>query len=263
MQNQNATTAIKRKSGGKLYALRNQRGRKQVGGQPGRRKHWNGLALPQYPDKAKLVRTKDKPQPSLSELAQALSAPNPNDFATVWLQRLAERDAPRFKAISEGWATAGRRGLIGLTYESAKPCRKCGGTERIALSGRCHHCYCDTRFNSERKQPEHVIAQKAQEQQERRSMETLNQSGTEYAAHAVDPRSNWMARIGAETGGVLQLLHIRHTQGCWRKLSDFADGGNSTLHLPQPFVLFQWACNNGQLPDGYQSITRNTQSTNQ
>lgn len=259
MKTANAATAhiapaITVKHGGKRLHKRRSTG-KAVGGQPGRRNQWKGKALPKYPEQSELVRSTDKPQPSLKELAAALSAPHSNDFATVWLQRLAQRDTARFKAITSAWATAGRSGLVGLVYTSTKPCPKCSSTHRIALSGRCQACYNSVRFGKPTVQTEQAIAAKAQEKQQRESLELLQQSGTEYAEHP-EP-GHWSARIGAETNGKLQLRLQGAGRGAWISESQLRPADlRQLLSHPETFALYQWATNNQPAPAGYIITTR-------
>jgi len=250
--NQHTTPGtIRHKAGGKPLRRR-KRSNKPHGGQPGRRKQWAGTELPAYPDElAQKPRSREKPQPSLAELCEALAAPSPMDFATVWLKRLALRDVPRYKAIAAAWPTGGRSALYGLTYTSAKPCSKCGGTLRIALSGRCQPCYKTVRHGKPTVRSEQQLMQMAKQQQEKQSRLSLEGIGTDYLRPVQG--EDWCARIGEATSGELEIMHPSRTSGTWisRNTSVSREAFYSLMRYPALAPLYQWATNNGPVPSGY------------
>lgn len=245
------------KKGGKRVRTR-PTSTKPFGGQKGRRATLNGQSLPKYPERDQMLRrSAERPMPTLTELCGALAAPSTNDFATMWLQRLSVRDTARFRAISEAWAKGGRSALVGVHFTSALPCKKCGGTERIALSGRCAPCYKETRFTAERKRTEKEMHTAAVKQAEKRSAEYLAGTPTTLLLHT-NRASHWMASVGPD--GVA-FLHTRKTYGNPYQYENFTPAAFAELlRTDAEFqAVHAWACNNAPVPEGYAESTLNPQ----
>jgi len=243
------------KKGGKRVRTR-PTSTKPFGGQKGRRATLNGQSLPKYPERDQMLRrSAERPMPTLTELCGALAAPSTSDFATMWLQRLSVRDTARFRAISEAWAKGGRSALVGVHFTSALPCKKCGGTERIALSGRCAPCYKETRFTAERKRTERQMQADAVKQAKKRSAEYLANAPTVFLLHSTNPNAHWGAVYGPDG---IRFAHHRVTNGNPYSFENFS--AQALAHLMRHDTEFQavraWACDNAPAPAGFTETTK-------
>ncbi len=241
------------KKGGKRVRTR-PTSTKPFGGQKGRRATLNGQALPKYPERGQMLRrSAERPMPTLSELTAALAAPSTDDFATMWLQRLSVRDTARFRAISEAWAKGGRAALVGVHYTSAAPCRKCSGTERIALSGRCAPCYKETRFAAERKRTERQMQAAAAAQTAKQSAAYAEHAAPAIIAHATAPRVHWVAGV---VQGVPVFMHTVKTDGVQKSLESLRTAAvDSWMRTDAEFQAVRaWACDNAAVPAGYHQL---------
>jgi len=154
----------------------------------------------------------------------------------VWIERLKVLAPARWAAFQSAFQSG--QSLYGLKYASDRPCCRCSGHTRSAVSDQCSVCYSAVRFTTQRKHSEQHLAERERQrvQREARSLVPVIVAGS---------GDSWIVMLDADG---CRFWHPQKTQRVLRHLEPMLHK-HFMLHDEQYRQLFLWAVENQPLPE--------------